>query len=1442
MDAQEQIRAVEEDRDETAEFLEEAGEVVGLIARVVNSDGSEAEAVYERYKAILCKYQEQSQLLDVWLESIVGPLAGLLRKQAVDLHADASRGGDTAQQAQHSMHSTPMRRVFALARLLNVLVTVRGYKTVVKFFPHEAADLETVVNVIVLLQRQPVQDMEQGIGSWEAQTMLLLWLSMLALIPFEFSTVETVSEEGRPRPYPALVSKLMDICKDYLRHPGGMREMAALILGRLLTRPDMATPLADFVSWSKEALSCTDSVQAPFLVPGVLQALSFVFKLGQRHRLLPHAARVWELLLPICGASGAGKGGAAGEATAQGVLVRKLGVKLAQRVGLTFLEPRVAPWRYVRVDAGADIQERLGGEASTHVGTAPAQAGATGANQEESAEDFEVAEELEEVIEVLLNALRDKDTVVRWSGAKGVGRITSCLPRELADDVVASVVELFGRSENDTAWHGGCLALAELSRRGLLLPHCLDSLVPIIQEALLYDIRRGPHSIGAHVRDAAAYVCWAFARAYEPHLLAGHVDQFASTLLTVACYDREINCRRAAAAAFQESVGRLGNFPHGIDLLTVADYFSVGNIAQAYTRVAPQVAAFAEYRLPLAQHLVRAKLRHWEKSMRELAARGLAALVPAVGESYIIPVALRQLIEWGLDNVLEVRHGAIVGVAELLPALKDAGMTLPDDLQAKVADLIPAIDKARLYRGKGGEVMREAVCKLVCACARVQLPLTAAQHTKFMEAVDENLRHPNGNIQKLAVAAVGEYASAYVVSEEEVARFRRHMDAYLTRLHDPNVAVRRGYASALGALPGRLLQGRAEEVIDALVDGTTLQEDVDDRDVEARVKCVRALGSACSTLFSPASAYTQPAAEQPSGLDIMLKKVLPCVHTNLEDYTTDNRGDVGSWVREAAMDVLEALTLLVGERVQRDCPSNEQQGEILAGVVPAATGALLKQAVERIARIRDLAARRLHSLVSCPHVARAMPAAGQLAAALPKDDGTAEVVSLQSIKRLSGLLLAAPQYARPVLEGLVASIGGVDAQLAKVASEALLSLTLSHTSVAQHTSSNYPSNPTPNHATTNPANTTSNTSTTNTTAMGSTTTATTPLPSGRGRDAVPGCTAGSSMAAAGRHAPPAVIVGAKLLAIWRDNSTNIRLLPSLVRTADLLISRAFEAMDVLVEAPTPHKQSDPQQPAVSSTAPPEAAPQQQQQQQQQQQESSSQQPTSNGNIQSQPPVHGVYVRNLPQGDELTEALLEEHFGQFGALKASTEVPAVTIVVSPKYGKVAYIKFEQGSSVQAARQSPPTIGTQRCEVLPMVPEYVNGPQPGMRGIGASRGGFRSGGAPRRGGNRFGDGGRPPRSGAGPEGRADRQGSPSSGPGTSNKDQGSSQPSERPPRPAGGLDRSAPGAERSSGSGGGGRGGGRRSRSGSASRPKRDQGGNGGGQPAPTPTYVPVAPKS
>lgn len=59
-------------------------------------------------------------------------------------------------------------------------------------------------------------------------------------------------------------------------------------------------------------------------------------------------------------------------------------------------------------------------------------------------------------------------------------------------------------------------------------------------QALHYDIRRGPHSVGSHVRDAAAYVCWAFGRAYYHRDMEGVLKQLAPHLLTVACYDREV--------------------------------------------------------------------------------------------------------------------------------------------------------------------------------------------------------------------------------------------------------------------------------------------------------------------------------------------------------------------------------------------------------------------------------------------------------------------------------------------------------------------------------------------------------------------------------------------------------------------------------------------------------------------------------------------------------------------------------------------------------------------------------------------------------------------------------------------------------------------------------------------------------------------------------------
>ena len=58
--------------------------------------------------------------------------------------------------------------------------------------------------------------------------------------------------------------------------------------------------------------------------------------------------------------------------------------------------------------------------------------------EEESDEDLEEEqyEKLEFIIQHLLDALKDDDNVVRWTAAKGIGRITMRLSQDFADQIV----------------------------------------------------------------------------------------------------------------------------------------------------------------------------------------------------------------------------------------------------------------------------------------------------------------------------------------------------------------------------------------------------------------------------------------------------------------------------------------------------------------------------------------------------------------------------------------------------------------------------------------------------------------------------------------------------------------------------------------------------------------------------------------------------------------------------------------------------------------------------------------------------------------------------------------------------------------------------------------------------------------------------------------------
>ncbi|KAK3259575.1 hypothetical protein CYMTET_31431, partial [Cymbomonas tetramitiformis] len=426
--------------------------------------------------------------------------------------------------------------------------------------------------------------------------------------------------------------------------------------------------------------------------------------------------------------------------------------------------------------------------------------------------------------------------------------------------------------------------------------------IPVVVQALAYDVRRGAHSVGAHVRDAASYVCWAFARAYAADVMEKWMVTLAPALLTVAVFDREVNCRRACSAAFQEAVGRLGNFPHGIDLVTICDYFTVGNRTSAYCCVAKSVAEFSIYRRALVDHLLETKLMHWERATRELAADALAALTPIEPGLIAAPACIQPLVARTLSTDLPTRHGAVVALARVLPALSEAATSLGAAEEELVIGAVPAIEKARLYRGKGGEVMRSAVCRLIAAISRSQftlpLPIKRALHT----SIDENLRHPTEEIQVEAAAALEAFSGTYMkrVSPEALARtVTKYVDVLRT---EENPAARRGAARALGALPHHLLVAAHAQVVAVLGEATVLDTSDPDRcDAETRVNAVNSLVRLCqvATCRRPMPPTSDAASAEPEGtsaqveampMSVVREVVMQRLLTAAADYATDNRG------------------------------------------------------------------------------------------------------------------------------------------------------------------------------------------------------------------------------------------------------------------------------------------------------------------------------------------------------------------------------------------------------------------------------------------------------------------------------------------------------------------------------------------------------------------------
>ncbi|BES95374.1 beta-tubulin cofactor D [Nesidiocoris tenuis] len=959
------------------ERFNEWQEVYDIIDNLEPNDGQHEAKIanyekdYYRFRFIVDQYKEQPHLLDPYLEEIVSKIIKI---------ATASDVSDDK-----------MHQAFKYFRLVT---NVRGFKLILQYLPHAAADMEPVV---ALLEKQNSADNE----TWETRYSLLLWLCIIVKIPFHLSRLDDTDID----PSKTITQRLVNICHQYLMVGDKCRDICAYLCSQFFTRADVKeSMLPGFLTWLTERISDRESGWKRF---GPLYAVAAILKHGKRLDLLPYAGKILKTVMSMDWKKEPYR------------LARLFAVKIIQRVGLTYLKARVVSWRYKR---GARVLPSISEMVS---GTATVAQPVDDDAQSDTSEvdDQEVPQELDDIVEELTQGLRDEDITVRWSAAKGIGRVMARMNKQFGDEVIGCVLDLLTPRENAFAWHGGCLALAEFSKQGLLLPARLPEIVPLVKRALVYD---EPMSVGSHIiRDAACYVAWTFARAYDPDVFQPYVADIAPSLVIVFCLDREINMRRAAAAAFQEHIGRQGTFPHGIEILTTADYFSVGVRINAYLNITTEIAKFEEYRRPIIDHLVERKTVHWDVAIRDLTAKALHNLTE-FDSDYMVGTVLPSL----LNNVNSIdanaRHGSIIAIGEIVHALHlKKGLVLDESITRPICSIVSGFKAKLLFKGISGELMKVACCHLIDKCSQAEFPVTSPSVIgDWQDLLSDCLCHEVNNIRTAAAAALPSLFSNYYIidgvrNEEKCSAVIKD---FISKLSANDGTLRVGHALALGSLPLFMMTGFVDVIVSSLIECSKLTPETS-KWVESRRYAIKALTSLFCTV-----GIADP--EPKNSCRAHVTAILDCMIVGMLDYTKDDRGDTGAWVRESSMTGLQTLLLRIAK---------EEPSLLTEKIVRTAVCLIVQQAVERIARTRALAGTVFSSILHSNPEVPSIEHRENLRKIFPQRECLHEINWLKDTDTFPRFvqLLSLSGYKRSVLLGLIAAVGGLTESLVKTASSCL---------------------------------------------------------------------------------------------------------------------------------------------------------------------------------------------------------------------------------------------------------------------------------------------------------------------------------------------------------------------------------------------------------------------
>lgn len=725
------------------------------------------------------------------------------------------------------------------------------------------------------------------------------------------------------------LSSIESVARRHIHCSGRERDAAAILLGNLYRRRDIDSGhFVLFLDWARSRLRENTSA---FEATGILQTLCNIVQNGDSDFVRQHLDDIAAVLDEYVSLG------------TRNTLIDRFRVKLTCRLALRIIESNTMP---------NDVDDRV-----------------------------------DVLVDELLRALQHPDSSVRYSGAKGVGRVCAKIPPYFAAQVVAAVLDLISDNipgipqealslasashsttvqdaldnatidaASDSTWNGVLLAIAELIRRTKIPADMLGRTFTWVLRALFFEQQRGMGAIGTNVRDSACYVLWAAAR-LPTDSLQPFARPVSARLGVVMTLDREVTIRRAASAAFQEWVGRTSLVPHGIEVLREADFSAVGIRRNAYVVCAPRIATFTFFCGPIHSHLINTCLKHWDVSVRTLGAKA-AAQITAAHEA-LLPgaIAAHRAATCSFDSAAV--HGALCALAELTQR-----MYVPDSV--KIATSV----SPRMHHVSGASLILAAACE--AAAGGWEQQKDEERTDQVWHLVEAASRFPDTHVHAAVAALV------------HALRREPSVESYLGRIDKWNalsVEEQRCDARALGSLA----ETHADR-IDAHL-GRLL---VESPDAEVRASAAASLGAAGKYVCNE-----------------RLEQVTNDLVKGMDDYAVDDRGDVGSWVRLASMRAL-------GDIATTRAVSKVALESVCVG--------MSTQLVERIDAVRVEAATQFGRITKTRHI--------------PGQDVFVEIDAHPGFES-SVRLISVEIYRTALLRGLAHSIGGRSETIAHEAADAL---------------------------------------------------------------------------------------------------------------------------------------------------------------------------------------------------------------------------------------------------------------------------------------------------------------------------------------------------------------------------------------------------------------------